>query len=82
LFYGIGNVMVCPGVMLMCEMFCPPYTSEPVLATPVTGMTAVGTVAVDDIVMLRVALAVPAPTMLAVTPDRLNEFRFCINAAN
>ena len=38
-------------------MFCPPYTSEPVLVKPVTGMIAVGTVAVDGIVMLMVALA-------------------------
>jgi hypothetical protein len=75
--------MVCPGVMVMCEMFCPPYNSEPVLVRPVTGMTAVvGLVAVDGIVIARVALAVPAPTMLAVTPDWLNEFRFCISTPN
>ena len=54
--------MVCPGVRVMCEMFCPPYISDPVLVQqPVIGMTAVGTVAVDGIVMVIVALAVPAP---------------------
>ena len=51
LAYCNGKVIVCPGVMLMCEMFCPPYTSEPVLVRPVTGMTAVaGLVDVDGIV--------------------------------
>ena len=66
----------------MCEMFCPPYSSEPVLVTPVTGMTAVVTGAVDGIVSVMLALDVPAFTMLADTPDRLKEFRFCINTAN
>ena len=81
LAYCNGKVIVCPGVMLMCEMFCPPYTSNPVLVKPVTGMTAVGRVAVDGIVMVICGVAEPTPTMLAVTPDWLYEFRFCINTA-
>src|ERR1700680_2123517 len=31
LAYCNGKVIVCPGVRLMCEMFCPPYSSDPVL---------------------------------------------------
>jgi hypothetical protein len=53
-----------------------------VLLRPVMGMTAVGTDADDGMVTLIVAFGPPAPTMLAVTFDRLNEFRFCINTPN
>ena len=60
----------------------PAVNLHPVLVTPVTGITAVGTVAVDGIVRVMVAFAVPAPTMLAVTPDRLNVLRFCISTPN
>jgi hypothetical protein len=70
--YCNGKVIVCPGVMLMCEMFCPPYSSDPVLVKPVTGMTAVaGLVDVDGVVSWICGVADPTPIMLAVTPDKL-----------
>lgn len=74
--------MVSPCVMEMCETFCPPYTSDPVLVNPVIGMIALEIGAVDGIVSVSIAPEVPAPTMLAVTPDWLNELRFCIKTAN
>src|SRR5579864_1732791 len=62
---------VWPRFTCSCEMYCPPYVSAPLLFTPVTGMMALGTEAVEGTVMLIVRFEPGAPMILPVAVDKL-----------
>ena len=59
LCYWAGTTTVCPLLTVMCEMVVPPYTSAPVLFSPVTGIVAAETVDPAGMLMLMVGLDPP-----------------------
>jgi hypothetical protein len=77
-----GMTTVWPLFTCTCEIYCPPYVSAPLLTRPVTGMIALGTVAVEGTVMLIDTFEPEVVVRLAVAADKLYVFRFCMFCPN